>query len=627
MREKDFIALVERLEIYERAHPAAYRLRVALLAALGYLTLFGVLGVTVLFVAAVIYGRRLNLLIIAILVTLISASAMIIRSLWIGFQEPEGHEFNPEDAPRLFELLKEVRAKTDGPRLHKVLLTSDYNASILQQPWLGVFGSRNYLLIGLPLLRALSPDDVRAVLAHEFGHLSGNHGKFSSWIYRVRQTWTQLLENMQQHRRDFPMFEKFFNWYAPYFEAYSFVLARAQEYEADRCSVTVSGKENSARALINMKLKGRLLSEEFFPELYGRADTQPEPPGESFSEMLQSLHDPVPREKAKLWFADTLTTRHRYHDTHPALAERLASMGFTSVRERADLDSFVIADNGSGADQYFLTRVPAEFIEQQNSAWKESLAERWEERHKFVAVAQEKLVEFEEKAKAAELTVEERWERADFMINKEGAVAAMPLLHEVLNAMPDHVAANYMLGQALLSQGDEHGIQHVEAAMEKDVHIIPAGCEWIVEFLTIRERNEEADRYRDCVSNYYDELEQARREREKISKKDTFAPHGLAEEAVDELRKQLEQYPLLTSAYLVRKVCEHFPQDTSYVLGVRSKRFLGLQLDSRDNKLISELAGNVSYPGYTYIIALEGSYKKLRKIFKRIEGSEIYRAS
>jgi Zn-dependent protease with chaperone function len=626
MREKEFIALVNRLEVYERKHPAAYRLRVALLAALGYVILFGVLGLTLLFVAVIIYGRRLNLMIIAILLTLLALSAVIIRSLWIGFEEPEGQELASDEAPRLFELLNDVRTATDGPLLHKVLLTSEYNAGIVQHPWLGVFGSRNYLQVGLPLLRALSPEEVRVVLAHEFGHLSGNHGKFSSWIYRVRQTWFQLLENMQQHRQ-FPMFERFFDWYAPYFEAYSFVLARAQEYEADRCSVTVSGKENCARALINLKLKGKFLDDEFWPEISGRAHTQPEPPAESFSEMLQSLHAPVPLEKAKLWFADTLTMRHRYHDTHPALADRLASMGHTDVRKGADLEFFIVAADEPRADEYLLPRLRVEFIERHDKLWQEWLAKGWNERHKFVGEAVQALAAFEEKAKNTELTIEERWKRAEFMLNKEGAIAAIPLLREVLALMPDHDEANYRLGEALLFEGNETGIKYIEKALEKQVHGIPSGCDLIIEFLAARGRDAEADKYRDRAGNYWDEVKLGQNERQNISKRDKFEPHGLSGEALDELREQFANFPLLSSALLVRKVCKHFPQDPCFVLGVMSRRILGLQLDSRDQKLIEQVAENVKLPDYTYIIPLERNYKRLRRIFKRIDGSAIYRRS
>ena len=628
MQEKAFVALVNKLELYERDHPATYRLRVGLLAALGYLVLFGALAIGVAVVIGLAYVGRLNLLVIEIVIVVVALSFVILRSLWIDFPEPEGRELKYDDAPRLFELVSEVRTATAGPSLHKVLLTEEYNASIVQRPRFGMFGwHQNYLQIGLPLLRALSPNDIRAIVAHEFGHLSGSHGKFTSWIYLVRQTWTQMMETIQrQPSQGLGVFEHFFRWYAPYFNAYSFVLARAQEYEADRCAVTVSGKEKMACALVNMRLKGIMLAEDFWPAMHGRADTNPEPPGESFAEMLQSLRDTIPLDKARGWFSETLTLRHRYDDTHPALADRLAAMGYAEVRQNGNLDSFVTSDDQPRADQYLLARLPEDFIEQQNNLWKEEMAERWAERHKFVAEAQQALAGFDEKAQAAELTVEERWERARFLAGKDGIVASIPLMLEVLAIAPDHVGANYTLGDALLVQGEEAGVKHLEAAMEKDVHAIPSGCDRIIEFMMARDRMEEADRYRDCVSNYYEELNWARRERDTVTKSDAFEPHGLQSEVLEALLEQLAAVPLLEKAYLVKKVCKHFPQDTSYVLGVVSKRFLGLQLDGRDTKLVNQLAA-MTYSEYTFIIPLERNYKPLRKIFKRIDGAEIYRAA
>ena len=210
-------------------------------------------------------------------------------------------------------MVKEIRRATAGPRVHHVLLTDDYNAGLVQRPRLGVFGwMKNYLLVGLPLLRALSVTDVRAVLGHEFGHLSGNHGRFDGWIYRVRQTWTQIMQNLQQRPRHGSfIFERFFDWYSPYFAAYSFVLARSREYEADRCAVEVVGREHAARALINLELKHKLINEDFWPAVFKRADKQPEPPADAFSQMLQSLREPVAPEKAQLWFAQSLSRRLR----------------------------------------------------------------------------------------------------------------------------------------------------------------------------------------------------------------------------------------------------------------------------------------------------------------------------
>ena len=163
--------------------------------------------------------------------------------------------------------------------------------------------------------------------------------------------------------------------------------------------------------------------------------------------------------------------------------------------------------------------------------------------------------------------------------------------------------------------------------MEKEVTVVPEGCDAIYSFLMARERQAEAEKYRRCAANYYYELELARQERRTITINDEFAPHGLTNEAVEALRAQLANVPLLRSAYLVRKVCLHVPDEPSYVLGVTAKRVLsGLQLDGRDKKLVNQLAKTIKYPGYTYIIALSHQRRALGRIFRNVEGAEIYRA-
>ena len=629
MEEKKFIALVEELEVYERRHPAIYRLRVALLAALGYLTLFGVLLAILVGTLGLIYIRLLNYLVIQLLVLLIGGAFLIIRSLYIEFPQPEGHELKQEDAPGLFALVNEVRKATRGPRLRKVLLTPEYNASIVQRPRLGIFGwHENYLRIGLPLLASMSPAEIRAILAHEFGHLSGGHGRFASWIYRVRQTWTQYLENAKKHPRyGLEVIQKFLKWYAPYFSAYSFVLARAHEYEADRCATAVAGKETIARALIKLALKGRALDEDFWLALYARAATEPEPPRAVFAEILQSVREPLAAEKAEAWFAELLTARHRYDDTHPALPDRLASIGYANARDSADLNAFAIADGQPYGDQILFAQVPGEFMERQNNFWREQLKSQWTERYKFVTEAQQVLAALAEKEKTAELTAEDLWNRARYVNGTAGHRAAIPLFREVLALTADHAGANYNLGFALLLEDDEGGISYVEAAMEKDVTLVPDGCQMIYSFLVAHERSSEAEKYRECVVRYYDELEKARYEREHIANGDDFVPHGLTSEQVEALRAQFPNVPLLRSAYLVRKVCRHLPDDPAYVLGVTSKRvFYRLQLNGRDRKLVRQLARTIKYPGSTYIIALEHNRRALRYIFRSIEGADIYRA-
>ena len=206
--------------------------------------------------------------------------------------------------------------------------------------------------------------------------------------------------------------------------------------------------------------------------------------------------------------------------------------------------------------------------------------------------------------------------------------AALPLLQEIIAIEPDHAGANYNLGEALLEQGDETGIRHIELAMEKEVHATPYGCELIYDFLTSRKRREEAERYRRCITDYYKEAELAQQERVIITVKDEFTGHDLTPEIVRELCNKLSNHPDLAIVYVVRKVVQHFPQDPSYVMGVVGERmtFYSGQDEERNGMLIDKLADEVSLPGPTFIIPLENKYKALLKVFERIPGSEIYRA-
>ena len=629
MEEKEFVALVDELEDFAHRSPGTYKLRVAMLAALGYVFLIGIVLVVLLLVLTVIYFGRFNWLIIKLLLIPLGVAAIVLRSLWVEFPEPEGHELRYEDAPRLFDLAKTTREATQGPSLHKILLTDEFNAGIVQRPRLGVFGwQENYLLVGLPLLRGLSPDEVRSVIAHEFGHLSGKHSAFSAWIYRVRQTWDQVLTRMRQEQRfGSGIFESFFNWYAPYFAAYSFVLARSREYEADRTSVLLCGKENAAAALIKIELRDKSLNEEFWPTFFKRAGTEAEPPTDTFNSMLTALRRPLTADKAQVWFTRALTQKHSYSDTHPALGDRLEAMGYPDVRNSEDPQPFLKGDDQYG-DEYFLQSVPADFIASKNRLWREGVVETWRERFQFVVEADKTLAALEAKARTEELTLEDRWERARLLRGTEGPAAALPLLKEIIAVEPDHAGANYNLGEALLEQGDEAGIRNIEMAMEKEVHAIPAGCELIYKFLTSRKRGEEAERYRRCISDYFKEMDLAREERINIDTKDGFKHHELAPEVIRELREQLTTYPDVAKAFLVQKVVQYFPQEPGYVLGVtRKKAWYSGSNNARDMKLVQQLAEQLTFPGFIYVIALEDGYKPMRKIFERIEGAEIYRAA
>ncbi|RZL87953.1 MAG: peptidase M48, partial [Variovorax sp.] len=190
MDRADFVHLVRLSEHASADDTHGYRRGVAVFAAVGYLWVMACLALAVGIIAWVVTSLRQGSFSFTRGWLLLFALGLLwatLRALWVRFDEPEGVPLAREDAPVLFEALDRIRRKIDGPAVHHVYLDSEFNASIRQLPRFGLFGGAvNYLTVGLPLLMALDRRRLLSVLAHEYGHLRGNHGKLSAWIYRTR---------------------------------------------------------------------------------------------------------------------------------------------------------------------------------------------------------------------------------------------------------------------------------------------------------------------------------------------------------------------------------------------------------------------------------------------------------
>jgi Zn-dependent protease with chaperone function len=82
-----------------------------------------------------------------------------------------------------------------------VYLVSDVNAFVTQRGGIMGIGSRRVMGIGLPLLRTLQVDELRAVLAHEMGHFYGGDTKLGPWIYKTRGALARTVVNLAKAGR------------------------------------------------------------------------------------------------------------------------------------------------------------------------------------------------------------------------------------------------------------------------------------------------------------------------------------------------------------------------------------------------------------------------------------------
>ena len=619
MTNEEFEALVGRLEGEAKRNPGGYKTRVVLMALLGnaYLGLM-LLVITALLVAAIVSIAWLKGAGVKIALVVGVFLWMVLKALWIRLEPPQGSEVKADDAPELFAMIEELRRALHAPRFHHVLVTDDFNAGVVQAPRLGLFGwNCNYLLIGLPLAKALTVEQFKAVLAHEFGHLARGHGRISNWIYSQRLRWGRLmavLEETQSAGRF--LFRAFLRWYAPYFNAYSYPLARANEFEADATSARLASRRAAAEALTAVNVVGSYLEERYWPQIHRRAEELAQPAFAPYSSMGSRVTTEIDAASVQNWLAQALSRKTTVEDTHPCLTERLQALG--------EMPALVPPAAGAAADRLLgsaLEPITREF----DRRWHDGVLPWWQQRHRAVQEARARLAALDAKHATGEaLSLQEAYDRALLTESPggdaEGCIAQLRALHERAD---DDPVLHYTLGVRLLARDDEAGVALLKRAMQRDPAEIVRCCEALRDYCWRRERKTEAHEWHARMVERAELEHAAKLERDQVRTSDKFDRHGLDADALGALRAQLRSVRGLRKAYFVRKRVKHMPERACYVLGYTVGSLFRWHTRKRAADVLTVIQEKVSFPGETLILCVEGENSAFGGKFRWMRGSRI----
>lgn len=623
LTQTQFDDLVARLTKASERAPDTYKAKVALLALGGYAYIFLVLAVlsalTFLVMASLVLSKA-GVLAIKLGIPLLVLVCIIMRALWVRLAPPDGTPITREEAPVLFAAIDEIRAATHGPRTHQVLVTDDFNAAVTQIPRLGLFGwPKNYLIIGLPLAQALSPDQFRAVLCHEYGHLSRAHARFSNWIYRMRLTWARLMGALEsaEHWGVF-VFRRFVRWYVPYFNAYSFVLARANEYEADAFSARICGASTTASALTGVEVRARFLSERYWPGIYKTADRDAAPSFAPYADLAGRYASGVVQTDANTWLEQALRRKTGTDDTHPALADRLSAL-----KQPAKLDPLP----QENAARYFLGSTLDKLTAAFDALWLNRVQESWQQRYEYAHEAQAKLAALEAKAAHAQLEGEEAWNRAQWTEEFKSTEDALPMYQAIVaaDAKPDTpvAAAHLAVGRILLARGDARGIGNIEKALTGNHWLTLEGCGHVIAYFLGNGDTAGAQPWRERANERAELEDAAQAERASLPFTEVYMRHGLAETELAPMREVFATVPDIDRVYLVRKKLQHFPDVPLYVVGFRNKMFA--RSEKNTQAIQQRLVNALQCPGEFFVLPITGNNSPIASILKKVEHSEVYR--
>ena len=147
----------------------------------------------------------------------------------------------------------------------------------------------------------------------------------------------------------------------------------------------------------------------------------------------------------------------------------------------------------------------------------------------------------------------------------------------------------------------------------------------IVHYLRRQGRNEEARPFIDLLTEAGERDALAQRERSQLLLSDKLVPHQLEAGQMRLLVEQLANYAEVKKAYLARKQTKLYPDLPMYVLAIqRTAAWWKFESSSSSQKLIAQLCQELTCPGETLIVCVDGSNKNFRGKFKKVAGSEIY---
>lgn len=182
-------------------------------------------------------------------------------SLLLPARKITGVAVPESEQPDLWSTVRAAAAAAGTAPPDFLWIDSRFNAGVFERTrWLGLRSGPRHLVIGAPMLIALSPAKLDVVLAHEFGHFANRDTRLLPVVMRGRAGLAGALNtagfftngtvsngrwllHLQQ------VIVRLVHAYSVRFLTVTQKISRAQEYAADRISAELCGRDTAASVI------------------------------------------------------------------------------------------------------------------------------------------------------------------------------------------------------------------------------------------------------------------------------------------------------------------------------------------------------------------------------------------
>jgi Zn-dependent protease with chaperone function len=277
-----------------------------------------------------------NRLTVFLLVVTLAAAFVVIRGVFVSThlrtRDIVGVEVTAADQPALWARVHQLAAQVGTRPPRRIFLVPEVNAAVWENTrLLGLIPGKRQMMVGVPLLMALTPAQLDAVLAHELGHYGNRDTRLGGLVGRTRQGVLGALRAAASPRKfTLPgamLFVAVFKWYAQVVLRVTQEASRAQEYAADRVAAAISGKVNAIAALGEVQVVDTAF--DFYLDRYvsrGLDIGLLPPPPEVFGGFIGLLAEPSRQTELDELRREPRAEKADAFDSHPPTPERIAAL-------------------------------------------------------------------------------------------------------------------------------------------------------------------------------------------------------------------------------------------------------------------------------------------------------------
>lgn len=199
-------------------------------------------------------GIVLLILLGACWVTVVKNGFQLLRSPFIvtRYERDDHVEVTEEECPLLFKSIRDVAAFTGCDMPKHVYLSPDVNACLFYNTsfWNIFFPVEKQLEIGVGLMNCMSSEELKSIIAHEFGHYTQKTGKIDGIINRT----ITVLDNMMRNLALPGFLQKLTLKVYRFVQRGNLRFSRQLEYNADSVSCACVGKDVFVSAMCKVEI-------------------------------------------------------------------------------------------------------------------------------------------------------------------------------------------------------------------------------------------------------------------------------------------------------------------------------------------------------------------------------------